>query len=307
MCGETGAVNDSVVAVYRDGKLQSLLQQFPPNHISTCDEAGLFIKLLPEKTLAFAGDPCHCGKHSKERLTVLVGSNLSGSEKLLLLVIGKSKHPRCFKKAVTLPVLYEANKKAWDAETAVSPQMDSVCDKLPPADVAFDGLGAASVSISAGISFEGLADADKDVELCADLTDDEIIRQVTEDSDGTDNKEPSPTQPATRSELTLGAAGVSISAGITFEGFADADKDFELCTDLTDYEIIRQVTEDSDDTENEEPSPTQPTSSKLTRALMTLSSVYSGNMTLTEIEADVIAGTQNVVEKKIGDFFAPKC
>ncbi|KAH7960166.1 hypothetical protein HPB49_017519 [Dermacentor silvarum] len=102
--------------------------------------------------------------------------------------------------------------------------------------------------------------------------------------------------------------GKTVCAGITFEGFADADKDLELCAELTDDEIIRQVMEDSDDsdTENEEPAPTQPTSSELTRALMTLSSVYSGNMTLTEIEADMIAG-KRTVQKKISDFFAPKC
>lgn len=54
----------------------------------------------------------HGGKHSKERLTVLIGSNMSGSVKLPLLIIGKSKHLRCFKGAATLPVLYKANKKA---------------------------------------------------------------------------------------------------------------------------------------------------------------------------------------------------
>lgn len=35
--------------------------------------------------------------------------------------------------------------------------------------------------------------------------------------------------------------------------------------------------------------------------------MYSSNMTLTEIEADMIAGKRNVVQKKIGDYFAPKC
>ncbi|KAH7971672.1 hypothetical protein HPB52_002163 [Rhipicephalus sanguineus] len=104
----------------------------------------------------------------------------------------------------------------------------------------------------------------------------------------------------------LRAGGVLIPAEITLEGFADVDKDLELCAELTDDEIIHQVTEDSDDsdTENEEPAPTQPTSSELTRALMSL--VYSGNMTLTEIEADIIAG-KRTVQKKISDFFAPKC
>ncbi|KAH7971999.1 hypothetical protein HPB52_004762 [Rhipicephalus sanguineus] len=105
----------------------------------------------------------------------------------------------------------------------------------------------------------------------------------------------------------LRAGGVLIPAEITLEGFADADKDLELCAELTDDEIIHEVTEDSDaDTENEEPAPTQPTNTELTRALMTLSLVYSGNMTLTEIEADIIAG-KRTVQKKISDFFAPKC
>ncbi|KAH7943366.1 hypothetical protein HPB52_007279 [Rhipicephalus sanguineus] len=106
----------------------------------------------------------------------------------------------------------------------------------------------------------------------------------------------------------LRVGGVLIPAEITLEDFADADKDLELCVELTDDEIIHQVTEDSDDsdTENEKPAPTQPTSSELTRALMTLSLVYSGNMTLTEIEVDIIAG-KRTVQKKISDFFAPKC
>ncbi|KAH7961543.1 hypothetical protein HPB52_010227 [Rhipicephalus sanguineus] len=94
----------------------------------------------------------------------------------------------------------------------------------------------------------------------------------------------------------LRAGGVLIPAEITLEDFADADKDLELCAELTDDEIIHQVTEDSDDsdTENEEPAPTQPTSSELTRALITLSLVYIGNMTLTEIEADIIARKRTV-------------
>jgi hypothetical protein len=60
------------------------------------------------------GEKCIGGKKSKERITVLVGSNASGTEKLPLMVIGKSKNPRCFKNAI-LPdeIKYEANKKAW--------------------------------------------------------------------------------------------------------------------------------------------------------------------------------------------------
>lgn len=81
--------------------------------IFNVDETGLFFKCTPDKTFAFKGEKCSAGKHSKERITVLVGANMDGSEKLPLLVIGKSANPRCFKNVRTKPVEYEANKKAW--------------------------------------------------------------------------------------------------------------------------------------------------------------------------------------------------
>lgn len=43
---------------------------------------------------------------------MLVGANMSGTEKLPLLVIGKSANPRCFKNK-KLPVAYMSNKKSW--------------------------------------------------------------------------------------------------------------------------------------------------------------------------------------------------
>nr|XP_054933900.1 tigger transposable element-derived protein 4-like [Dermacentor andersoni] len=126
MCGESGAVNSAVIEQYRNEKLQSLLQQFSADNVFNCGETGLFLKMLLERTLAFAGDPCHGGKHSKERLTVFVGSNMSGSEKLPLLVIRKSKNLRCFKGGgATLAVLYGANGKAW-----VTQQFESYVRRL---------------------------------------------------------------------------------------------------------------------------------------------------------------------------------
>ena len=50
---------------------------------------------------------------SKERVTILVCANMSGSEKLPLLAIGKFKMPRCFLGVTCLPVEYEANWNAW--------------------------------------------------------------------------------------------------------------------------------------------------------------------------------------------------
>ena len=44
---------------------------------------------------------------------MLVCANMSGSEKLSLLTIGKFKKPRCFLGVMCLPTVYEANTSAW--------------------------------------------------------------------------------------------------------------------------------------------------------------------------------------------------
>lgn len=77
------------------------------------DECGLFYNMLPDKTYAYKGENCNGGKVSKERLTILVGANMDGTEKLPILVIGKSKKPKCFQNVKSFPCDYESNKKAW--------------------------------------------------------------------------------------------------------------------------------------------------------------------------------------------------
>ena len=64
--------------------LQTLLQGYRPCNIFNADETGLLFKLLPDKTSGFKNESCHRGKHSKERITVLVGTNSDGSEKFPL-------------------------------------------------------------------------------------------------------------------------------------------------------------------------------------------------------------------------------
>jgi hypothetical protein len=87
--------------------------EFSDSDIFNADETGLFYKLTPDQTLKFKKEKCTGGKMSNERVTVLVCANLDGSEKRKLLVMGKSKHPRCFKNIKHLPVKYTHNRKAW--------------------------------------------------------------------------------------------------------------------------------------------------------------------------------------------------
>jgi hypothetical protein len=110
--GEEGAVNVGELNNWQTSVLRDELMKYEPKDVFNLDETGLFWKLLPNKTMAFKGERCTAGKKSKERLTAVVGANMDGSEKLPLLVIGKSAKPRCFKNA-EIPVDYTANSKAW--------------------------------------------------------------------------------------------------------------------------------------------------------------------------------------------------
>lgn len=51
-------------------------------------------------------------KMNKECLTILLGRNMDGSEKLTFLVIGKAKQPQCFKNVKTSSCQYECNSES---------------------------------------------------------------------------------------------------------------------------------------------------------------------------------------------------
>lgn len=97
--GESKSVNLDVCNRWTED-LPTLLEGYDPENIYNADETGLFFKCLPDKTFTFREDDCHGGKQSRERLTLLHCANMTGTDKLPLLVIGKAKQPRCFKGTV---------------------------------------------------------------------------------------------------------------------------------------------------------------------------------------------------------------
>ena len=113
ICGEADNVIQETVDIYRQEVLDELLDSYAAEDIFNLDEFGLFYKALPDSTMSFKNDRCCDGKFAKNRLSVLAGSNLSGCEKLPLLVIGQSAKPRCFKNVTSLPTKYRNNSKSW--------------------------------------------------------------------------------------------------------------------------------------------------------------------------------------------------
>lgn len=112
-CGEKADVNMEVVEEWKK-KLPNIHDGYPPKDIFNMDETGLFFRALPDRTLAVKGSDCSGGKKSKERLTVVLCTSMTG-EFFTPMVIGKAARPRCFKKLelASLPVTWRHNKKAW--------------------------------------------------------------------------------------------------------------------------------------------------------------------------------------------------
>lgn len=110
--GESASVNMNTVNEWLTDVWPNIQQGYQAENIFNADETGLFYKLTPDKTLRFTGESCSGGKLSKDRITVLVAANMSGTEKRKLLIIGKSARPRSFKNK-QLPVKYKFNNKAW--------------------------------------------------------------------------------------------------------------------------------------------------------------------------------------------------
>lgn len=112
ICGESGAVNLEAATDWKE-LLKDMISDRDPKNIFNVDEAGLFYQCTPDKSLAFKNEKCTGGKYSKQRITLLIGANMDGSEKLPLFMIGKSANPRCFKNIKNKPVKYTSNNKAW--------------------------------------------------------------------------------------------------------------------------------------------------------------------------------------------------
>ncbi|CAF5082724.1 unnamed protein product, partial [Rotaria magnacalcarata] len=107
-------VDDSTVEEWTQ-RLSTILDGFNENDVFNADETGLFYRATPDHSLVLSKEECKGGKKSKERLTVLLCSNLTGTEKLKPVVIGRSQRPRCFKNITTskLPVTWLSNRTAW--------------------------------------------------------------------------------------------------------------------------------------------------------------------------------------------------
>ena len=110
--GEADSVDRAQLAVNRM-ELKQLIGQYSPRNVFNFDESALFYRLPPNKTLSTVKR--NGKKPEKDLITVAMCCNMTGTEKKDLVVIGKSKQPRAFRKANTKQTkfLYFNNQTAW--------------------------------------------------------------------------------------------------------------------------------------------------------------------------------------------------
>ena len=104
--------------MWNETVLLPTLARYSPNDIYNGDKTDLFYKSLPHRTYCFDGDKPAGSAKCKDRLTLLIITNMGGSDHRKLSVIGKSKMPRCLQKKYKmqvkdLSVNWYASKNAW--------------------------------------------------------------------------------------------------------------------------------------------------------------------------------------------------
>ncbi|XP_052130730.1 jerky protein homolog-like [Frankliniella occidentalis] len=100
------------------GNFEEELEKFDMRDVYNFDESGLFWKSVPTRTYVHAGETRADGaKVRKDRVTIGVCANATGSHKLPLLMIGKAKHPRALKAYWNhfekMRIIYKHQSSSW--------------------------------------------------------------------------------------------------------------------------------------------------------------------------------------------------
>ena len=110
--GESQSAPITQIPIMRED-LKNILKVYHAEDIFNCDETGLFWKMEPSCGLSTG--PISGTKQSKDRVTILLTCNATGTDKLIPLFIHKYQNPRALKgiNKNSLPVDYYWNSKAW--------------------------------------------------------------------------------------------------------------------------------------------------------------------------------------------------
>ncbi|KAG0442138.1 Tigger transposable element-derived protein 4 [Dictyocoela muelleri] len=113
LCGESKS-NDDVSAEAFLKRFKKYMLKYNKEDMFNIDETSLYYKKISNKSFILPGENTKFIKRSKNRVTILLGCSMTG-EKLIPLIIGKSKTPRSFKNIdlSKLDIMYDYSTKGW--------------------------------------------------------------------------------------------------------------------------------------------------------------------------------------------------
>lgn len=116
--GESGSADSTGIEAFR-ARFNKFLEEenLTLSQVYNADEAGFYWRSMPKNTQVTKHEGKAKGKKiSKERISVLVGSNATGTHRLKLAMVGKSKRPHAMRNMnieIDLPAKYYNTKNAW--------------------------------------------------------------------------------------------------------------------------------------------------------------------------------------------------
>ena len=112
--GKSYSANATSAVQWKSDSIPQLLQEFQPSNIYNANKTGLCYCATPDGSLVFRKS-AQGSKKAMECIMLLVCVNMTGTDKRKLLLIGKTKSPRCFKGVdqQQLPVTNRNNSAAW--------------------------------------------------------------------------------------------------------------------------------------------------------------------------------------------------
>jgi hypothetical protein len=104
---ENNELREETIKAWQQSVLHKALSQFDPDDVFSLDETEIYWQINSNKNTKEDN-----GKQIKDRITILFCSNMNGTEKLPLLVIGRTDKLETFEQENVL-ITYTSNEKAW--------------------------------------------------------------------------------------------------------------------------------------------------------------------------------------------------
>jgi hypothetical protein len=112
--GEAGSVNKALAQEGRV-KMREITRHYHPNNIYNFDESAYFFRKISQWTIAPIGVPMSGVKADKSRVTMVVGANATGTERLPLLITGTADTSVPFRNM--LEHIHWVGDKTWQPQS----------------------------------------------------------------------------------------------------------------------------------------------------------------------------------------------